>query len=135
MQRYLNLSGNSNIIAYENGYGYIKVQFSDYSIYTYTYQSAGKENVEIMMECANRGWGLNGFINRYCKYSYSSKQRPYEQSSSRYYRQSSKYDDYDSNNDNYASRREDDDRETLADYVNDMFDGNWQLYEDNMSDD
>lgn len=70
MIRYKNLKGNSGIIAYEYGYDYIKVQFSDYSIYRYTYLSAGRYNVEEMKKCADNGYGLNGYINHNCKYGY-----------------------------------------------------------------
>ena len=70
MNRYANLNGNSNVIAYEIGEDYIKVQFSDYSIYEYTYTSAGSYNVEEMKSCALRGYGLNGYIMRNCRYGY-----------------------------------------------------------------
>lgn len=70
MERYKNLNGNSNVIGYECGYDYIRVQFSDYSIYTYSYSSAGEDNVEEMKRCARRGYGLQGYINRYCKFNY-----------------------------------------------------------------
>ena len=70
---YANLSGHSNVISYEYGYDYIEVMFSDYSMYRYTYHSAGKANIENMKACADRGYGLNGYINRYCKYRYESK--------------------------------------------------------------
>ncbi|MBS0420445.1 MAG: hypothetical protein JSR66_22250 [Proteobacteria bacterium] len=70
MERYLNRSGNSRIVAYKVGPASITVQFSDGSLYLYTYESAGAENIERMKELAVSGRGLSSFIaatasNRY----------------------------------------------------------------------
>lgn len=42
MKRY----GNSGISAYETGAKFIRIQFANSSIYLYTYQSAGKDDIE-----------------------------------------------------------------------------------------
>ena len=66
MNRYGNLRGNSGVIFYEIGSDYIKVKFSrTFSSYTYSYRSAGKNNIEQMKRLAQRGSGLNGYIKRY----------------------------------------------------------------------
>lgn len=66
-------SYGSNITGYEDGDDYIKVEFANGDIYTYSFESAGKENVEQMIGLAESGNGLNSFINSYCKYDYSDK--------------------------------------------------------------
>jgi len=64
MTKYRNLNGNSNVISYEMGSDYIRVQFGTGSPYVYTYQSAGKENIEHAKKLAQQGYGLNSFIVR-----------------------------------------------------------------------
>lgn len=75
MERYKNLGGDSNVVAYEIGSDSIKVRFGDGSIYTYTYQSAGQSNIEQMKTLAIAGHGLNSFINRVVRKRYASKSR------------------------------------------------------------
>lgn len=75
MEKYLNLGGNSGIVAYEIGIDAITVQFSDGSIYLYNYQSAGKEKIEHMKKLAVSGQGLNSFIMRNVRKSYAAKLR------------------------------------------------------------
>jgi hypothetical protein len=55
MERYKNLSGDSNVIAYEIGQGSITVQFGDGSIYLYTIQSTGAANIAEMQRLATVG--------------------------------------------------------------------------------
>ena len=59
MENYQNLDGNSGIKAYEVGRHSITIEFNDGTVYLYTYQSAGRENVEKMQELAKSGKGLN----------------------------------------------------------------------------
>ncbi len=73
MTIYKNLGGNSNVVAYEIGQDYIKVQFGDGSIYLYTYMSTGRSNVEKMKALAVKGVGLNSFIGRYIRKKYARK--------------------------------------------------------------
>ena len=75
MQRYANLGGGSNVVGYEIGADWIKVQFGDGSIYLYTYQSAGASNIEHMKQLAGAGQGLNSFIGRVVKKAYSARLR------------------------------------------------------------
>lgn len=64
MKPYGNLHGNSGVAAYEEGPDFIRVQFTSGSIYLYTYESNGPEDVEIMKELAREGKGLQRFINK-----------------------------------------------------------------------
>ncbi|EMN5129333.1 hypothetical protein RVV79_002430 [Burkholderia contaminans] len=75
MQRYKNLGGNSNVVAYEIEQGSITVQFGDGSIYLYTTQSAGVANIAEMQRLANVGQGLNSFIARVIKKGYARRIR------------------------------------------------------------
>jgi hypothetical protein len=75
MEWYKNLGGNSNVIAYEIGDSWIAVRFSDGSVYVYTYESAGLNNIEHMKNLARVGVGLNSFINLNVKYNYAKKRR------------------------------------------------------------
>jgi hypothetical protein len=62
VKSYANLGGNSNVISYEYGATYITVQFSTGRPYTYSYDSAGKDNIETAKRLADSGQGLNSFI-------------------------------------------------------------------------
>ncbi|RAQ06497.1 hypothetical protein DPR02_22070 [Burkholderia cepacia] len=75
MERYKNLGGDSNVVAYEIEQGAITVQFGDGSVYLYTTQSAGAENIAEMQRLANVGQGLNSFISRVVKKGYARKIR------------------------------------------------------------
>ncbi len=50
MDRYKNLDGDSGVVGYEIADTSITVGFRDGSIYLYTYQSAGAENIERRLE-------------------------------------------------------------------------------------
>ena len=63
MKRYGNKHGNSGIAAYEAGAKFIRIQFTSGSVYLYTYESAGKDDIEEMKELAKEGEGLTRFIN------------------------------------------------------------------------
>jgi len=75
MERYKNVGGDSGVTGYEIGSDYIRVQFSDGSVYLYTYASAGSNNIEQMKKLAIAGRGLNSFINRNVRKSYERKER------------------------------------------------------------
>lgn len=75
MERYKNLGGDSSIRAYEIEGDSIKVQFNDGSIYLYTHQSAGHDNVEKMKSLALAGTGLNSYIMRHVRKAYAAKLR------------------------------------------------------------
>lgn len=71
MKRYMDINGDSGVYGYEIGADYIKAQFKDGSIYTYTYLSAGRDKVEAMKVLAESGNGLNSFINKYARKLYA----------------------------------------------------------------
>lgn len=75
MAQYANNGGDSGVVSYESGPGWIEVTFSDGSVYRYTDQSAGADNIAQMHALAISGQGLNGFINTNVKYRYASKVR------------------------------------------------------------
>ena len=69
MIAYRDIDGDSGVLAYEFGADYIDVQFKGTPrIYRYSYQSAGRENVETMKVLAKNGDGLNSFINKNVKH-------------------------------------------------------------------
>lgn len=74
MKPYGNLHGNSGIAAYEIGAKFIRIQFTSGNIYLYTYESAGKTDVEEMKELAKEGSGLTRFINEW-RPGYASRGR------------------------------------------------------------
>lgn len=70
MTKYSNKGRDSGILAYEISLSEISVKFSDGSVYRYSYDSAGRDNVEQMKKLAQQGEGLNSFINKYVKFKY-----------------------------------------------------------------
>ena len=71
METYQNVNGNSGIAGYKIGDTYIEVEFADTeSVYRYSYESAGRENVEEINLLAAQGHGLNSFFYFYVKYLY-----------------------------------------------------------------
>lgn len=75
MPRYMNLGGDSGVVAYELGADSITVEFRDGSRYLYNSGSAGSANVAHMRALAQAGKGLNGFITRVVRNGYASKLR------------------------------------------------------------
>ena len=72
--KYKNINGDSNVDSYEIGLDYIAITFIGSSVvYYYTYHSCGGKNVEQMKLLAKQGNGLNGFINKYCRFKYDKK--------------------------------------------------------------
>ena len=75
MQTYANRGGDSGVRAFEIGPGFIRVQFSDGSVYRYTDASAGAHHIQSMKELAQQGQGLNSYINRNVRQGYEEKER------------------------------------------------------------
>lgn len=75
MERYKNLSGTSGVEAYRYGVDYIVIKFKEgrQRFYKYTHRSAGAQNILQMKGLAERGHGLNSFINLNVKYQFESK--------------------------------------------------------------
>ena len=72
MKKYLNLTGNSGVTAYQSGRGFIKVIFGE-TEYRYTLASAGKEAINTMKKLAAAGRGLSTYISRHVKERYETK--------------------------------------------------------------
>ena len=71
MEKYRNLSGESGVVAYQEGKDFIKVKFmGSEQVYTYSYDSAGIRHVEKMKVLARKGEGLSTYISRYVKDKY-----------------------------------------------------------------
>jgi len=70
MPIYSNISGASNISAYNIGPDFIDVMFNSGQVYRYSYDSAGEDNVEEMKRLAESGSGLNSYILAYVKEDY-----------------------------------------------------------------
>lgn len=64
MQRYRNWSGTSGVRSFEIGPDFIVLAYRSGDLYLYTYETAGKENVDEMKRLALKGSHLNAFINR-----------------------------------------------------------------------
>lgn len=75
MKRYRDTNGDSGVAGYEYGEDNILVQFKDGSIYEYTNASAGPTNIARMKALADRGNGLNAFINKNVKRRHSRQVR------------------------------------------------------------
>ena len=77
MQRYKNLTGQSNIYAFELLDSGITIQFNDHSKYTYQSSRVGFNNMTEIKRLAINGQGLNSFINRTptVRNGYSQKSR------------------------------------------------------------
>jgi hypothetical protein len=70
MEKYRNLSGDSGVVAFENGVDYINIQFVSGDVYTYSYKKAGRTHVEQMKILASKGKGLSTYINKYVRNLY-----------------------------------------------------------------
>ena len=70
MKHYANFGGNSNVVSFEYGETYITIQFGSRRPYTYSYESAGKVNIDTMKQLADSGQGLNSFVMRNVKTLY-----------------------------------------------------------------
>lgn len=75
MERYKNLGGDSNVIAYEIEQGSVTIEFGDGSIYLYTTQSTGLADITEMQRLATAGQGLNSYISRVVRKRYARKIR------------------------------------------------------------
>lgn len=73
MVPYKNLSGESGVIAYAIGKGFIDVRFVDGGVYRYTRASVGAADLATMQELARQGRGLSSFISRQVRDRYESR--------------------------------------------------------------
>ncbi|WP_421413532.1 hypothetical protein ACOMDM_19190 [Serratia plymuthica] len=71
MQVYKDINHDSGVRGYDIGDTYITVWFDGNArSYTYSYASAGAENVETMKRLAENGDGLNAFIKKFVNSKY-----------------------------------------------------------------
>ncbi|HHJ17593.1 MAG TPA: hypothetical protein ENJ80_12925 [Gammaproteobacteria bacterium] len=75
MQRYSDVDRDSGVVAYETGADFIRIKFSDGTVYLYTYSSAGTHHIERMKALAMRGDGLNAYINEHVRKAYARKEK------------------------------------------------------------
>lgn len=75
MERYKNLNGDSNVVAYQLGAGTITVQFATgaYKNYVYDAVTPGAATVAELSRLAEAGRGLNSYIARVVKKNYANK--------------------------------------------------------------
>lgn len=73
MKPYRDWDRDSGVRAYEVGESHIDVQFKDGSIYRYTSNSVGLDNLDRMVTLAKAGEGLNSFINKFVRQKYSAR--------------------------------------------------------------
>ena len=66
MEVYKNLGGDSGVVAYEIGNDYVRVKFSDGSIYLYTNGRAGSHNIREMKRLARQGQGAQRIPQHNC---------------------------------------------------------------------
>lgn len=75
MERYENGGRATGAVAYEIQEDGIQVRFQDDSVYLYTNEATGADNIETMKKLAAAGRGLTSFINREVKKRYAKKLR------------------------------------------------------------
>jgi hypothetical protein len=73
MENYGNAEHTSGVKAYEVGHHSIILEFTNGDKYLYTYQSAGKEVVDYMVQLAQEGKGLNSYVSRRVRAAYAEK--------------------------------------------------------------
>ncbi len=70
MNNYKNLSGGSGITQYQIEQTEIAIEFKGGKVYRWSYESAGRSNIEQMKAYAVAGSGLNSFIMKNVKSLY-----------------------------------------------------------------
>lgn len=75
MIKYKNLSGESNIVAYQFDENSIIIQFKSGKVrnYLYDYSNPGITHVEKMKKLAESGRGLNSYISRIVRSNFAKK--------------------------------------------------------------
>ncbi len=73
MKLYRNLDGNSGVMAYEVGDGFIRVRFVNGDVYEYTDEATGHDHVKNMQWLAQAGRGLATYVSRFVHEAYARK--------------------------------------------------------------
>ena len=69
--RYKDQSGNSGVLEYEPGPGFIRIWFLSGEGYEYDYTKPGKAEVDEMKRLARAGKGLATYINQHVQKNYA----------------------------------------------------------------
>jgi len=75
MEKYQDLSGDSEVWGFEYGPDSITIQYKDKSVYLYNYASTGSEQIKNMKKLAAAGRGLHSYILLNVKKKYMVKLR------------------------------------------------------------
>ncbi len=75
MREYKDIGGDSGVAAFESNHDAIAVTFKDQSKYLYTLSSVGPIHLANMKRLAEKGDGLNSYINRNVRKKYAAKLR------------------------------------------------------------
>lgn len=75
MRAYGDLGGDSGIAGYEPGPDYIRIEFTNGTVYLYTDASTGAEHVAEMKRLAAVGRGLNTYLNRWVRGRFARRER------------------------------------------------------------
>ncbi len=75
MERYKDPGGKSGVKAFESGGDFIEIQFTNNTLYRYSYRKPGRIHVEVMKRLAKHGQGLATYINRYVRSNFDEKLR------------------------------------------------------------
>ncbi len=75
MIRYKDINGDSGVSEYEAGPNFIRVRFGKGGTYLWTAASAGSTHIRNMQQLAQRGDGLNAYINHYVRNSFVRQER------------------------------------------------------------
>jgi len=73
MKRYRNLDGQSGVLAYELGKGWIHTRFVGGETYEYTDAVTGGENVRNLQVLAQAGQGLSTYVSKFVHDTYARK--------------------------------------------------------------
>lgn len=73
MQPYIDIGGDSGVLAFETGEGWIIVQFHKGGAYLYNGANPGLEHVIEMQRLAWAGDGLNTYINKHVRKNFAEK--------------------------------------------------------------
>ncbi|KQW45544.1 MULTISPECIES: hypothetical protein [unclassified Roseateles] len=75
MHRYANRSGDSGVVAYGLGPGWITVEFAEGHVYLYDQGKPGAAAVGEMQRLAQAGRGLSSYISRAVRQNYAKRLR------------------------------------------------------------
>lgn len=75
MTKYKNLGGKSTVAMYDIAKDGVTIRFTDHSVYIYSNQSAGPENVKKLKTLSVAGKGLGTFIEASLKDKFARKVR------------------------------------------------------------